>query len=79
MHINIEFMASLRRPKDLDRIAKIEVPDDLTLKQVLKNLGYSFNEIRILQAFRSDGSRLTLKDTLNDGEKVFLTIPVGGG
>ena len=79
MQINIEFMVSLRRPKNLDRIAQINVPDNSTLKHVLKLLEYNFNEIRILQVFRPDGSRLTRKDILKDGEKLFLTIPVGGG
>ena len=63
----------------LERIANIDVLNDYTLKQVLKFLEYDINEIRVLQAFRSDCSRLTSKDVLVDGEKLFLTIPVRGG
>lgn len=79
MKINIEFMASLRRPNNLERIATMEVPDNYTLKQLLKLLKYNFNEIRILQVFKSDGTRLKQKDVLLEGDKLFLTIPVGGG
>ena len=79
MIINLEFMASLRRPKHLERIAIIDVPEKSTLKQMLKHLDYSFQEIRVLQVFRADGSRLSQKDILQNGDKLFLTIPVGGG
>lgn len=79
MQIYIEFMASLRRPKNLERIAKIDVPVNCTLKQVLKSLHYNFNEIRILQSYLSDGTRLMQKDIIKEGDKLFLTIPVGGG
>ncbi len=79
MKLKIEFMGSLRRPKDFDRIMDIEIPENCTLKQLLKFLEYSDNEIRILLAFRSDGSKIIQKELLKDGDSIFLTIPIGGG
>ena len=79
MKLNIEFMGSLRRPKNYDRIITIDLPDNSTLKDLLKLLDYSDHEIRMLLAFRKDGSKIIKKDILQDGESLFLTIPIGGG
>jgi hypothetical protein len=79
MKINIEFMGSLRRPKHLDRLETLEIPENYTLKELFKFLDYSLTEIRILQAFRKDGSRIIPKDVLKPNESIFLTIPIGGG
>lgn len=79
MKISIEFMGSLRRPKDLDRLTTIELPNDCSLKQLLRFLEYSEDEIRILMAFRTDGTKINQKDVLQDNDKIFLTIPIGGG
>ena len=79
MKILIEFMGSLRRPKDLDRTATIELPNDCTLKQLLNFLEYTENEIRVLMAFRIDGTKIKQKEVLKDNENIFLTIPIGGG
>lgn len=79
MKLKIEFMGSLRRPMDLDRIIEIEIPDNCTLTELLKFLEYSDNEIRLLLAFRTDGSKIGKKELLQDYESIFLTIPIGGG
>ena len=79
MKLTIEFMGSLRRPKDLDRLATIELPDNCTLKNLLRFLEYTDNEIRVLMAFKTDGSKINLKDVLYDGQSIFITIPIGGG
>lgn len=79
MKINVEFMGILRRPESLKRIETVEIPDNSSLKNLLKLLEYSDIEIRRLQAFYKDGTKIGLKETLRDGAELFLTIPIGGG
>ena len=79
MKLKIEFMGSLRRPKNFDRIMDIEVPEKCTLKQLLKFLEYSDNEIQMLLAFKSDGTKIIHKEQLAEGDSIFITIPIGGG
>ena len=79
MKINIEFMGFLRRPKSINRIETIEIPDNSSLKNLLKFLEYSDIEIRRIQAFLKDGTKIDLKEILKDGAELFLTIPIGGG
>lgn len=79
MKIKVEFMGILRRPEALDRIEIIDIPDNSSLRALLKVLEYSDIEIRRLQAFHKDGTKIGLKDVLKDGDDLFLTIPIGGG
>lgn len=79
MNVKIEFMGSLRRPNNIDRITKFNIPENCTLKELFIILEYSSEEILRLQAFLKDGSRLTLKDILHENDSLFITIPIGGG
>lgn len=79
MKLTIEFMGSLRRPQGLKRQDTVEIPDDCTLKQLLRFLEYNDHEINVLMAYRTDGSKIIQKDVLKDGDSIFLTIPIGGG
>ena len=79
MKIKIEFMGSLRRPKNMDRKTTIEIADDSSLKDLLKILEYTEVEIRRVQTFHKDGTRVELHDQFKEGDYLFLTIPIGGG
>lgn len=79
MKVKVEFMGILRRPKDFDRLITIELKEDSSLKELLRFLEYSDIEIRRLQAFYKDGTKIGLNEILPDGAELFLTIPIGGG
>ena len=79
MNIQIEFMGSLRRPKNLERVTNIDIPEKSSLKELFKILEYTGEEIRRLQAFQKDGTRINLKDILHENDSLFITIPIGGG
>lgn len=76
-------MALIRRPTDLPRIFSRDVEENTKIKILLSDLGYNFQEIRMFQLFVTNTSgeeeRITRNYILKENDKIFVTIPVGGG
>ena len=84
MKIEFLLMALLKRPKDLSRNFTLNIEEGTKLKTILSDLGYSNQEIRMFQLFvakrgNEDSERISRSYELIDGDKIMVTIPVGGG
>ncbi|MFQ5980555.1 MAG: hypothetical protein ACE5OZ_20650 [Candidatus Heimdallarchaeota archaeon] len=85
MIIHIELMALIKRPNSLPRVFSKEFNRELVVRTLLKDLGFSSREIRFLQVFISrddrkpDAKRVSRSYPLKDHDKVFITMPIGGG
>jgi sulfur carrier protein ThiS len=84
MIVKVTLMALLRRPNDLPRKFERDIDEGTTVKEFLKQLGYTIQEIRLLQIFLSENNdtenqRVSLNYVLQENDELFLTIPVGGG
>ncbi len=84
MKIYVELMSFIRRPDNVPRTFEHELDESTTISQLLKNLGYTSDEIRMMQTFVStvtekDNVRAQRSYVLKDGDHLFITLPVGGG
>ncbi|MHA2496297.1 MAG: hypothetical protein ACXAEI_12475 [Candidatus Hodarchaeales archaeon] len=86
MIIHIELMAIIKRPNDIPRVFSKEFDNNqLVVKALLEEIGFSPQDIKLLQVFvtRPDSSgnatRVPRNYALKNNDKVFITIPVGGG
>ncbi|MHA2364271.1 MAG: hypothetical protein ACXAC7_09960 [Candidatus Hodarchaeales archaeon] len=71
-------MATLRRPNNLPRISEQKINIGTKIKDLLSLLHYKETEIPMLQIF-VNGIREDLNYVLNNNDKVYITIPIGGG
>ena len=76
--IEIELMASLRRPAELQRISIQKVIPSTTIQKLLLELKYEESELSIMQVYVNK-ERVRLNHILDDKDIVFVTIPIGGG
>ena len=76
-------MALIKRPEDLPRIFSWDVEDNTKIKTVLTDLGYNSQEIRMFQLYvtnsNGEAEKITRNYILQEGDEIFVTIPVGGG
>lgn len=77
-------MAIIRRPDDVPRTFEREINETMTIKQLLTNLEFTSDEIRMLQCFVSSSTdknnvRVQRSYALKDGDNLFFTLPIGGG
>lgn len=86
MIIHIELMAIIKRPNDIPRVFSKEFDNTkLVVKALLEEIGFSPQEIKLLQVFvtspDSSGNAIRVPRSydLKNDDKVFITIPVGGG
>lgn len=84
MEIQVELMAIIKRPNDIPREFSREVDPNTKLRTFLKQLGFESSEIRQMQFFigkpdQKEGDRVRTNYVLQDGDKLFITIPIGGG
>lgn len=82
MKVNITMMALIRRPDDLPRIFSWEVEENTKIKTLLTDLGYNFQEIRMFQLYVTnigEETKISRNYILKENDKIFITIPVGGG
>ena len=84
MKIYVELMSFVKRPNDVPRTFERELDKSMTVEQLLKHLGFTSDEIRMMQSFVSTVSdsnnvRVQRSYVLKDGDHLFITLPVGGG
>ena len=77
-------MSFVKRPNDVPRTFERELDKSMTVEQLLKHLGFTSDEIRMMQSFVSTVSdsnnvRVQRSYVLKDGDHLFITLPVGGG
>ncbi|MHA2252217.1 MAG: hypothetical protein ACXAD7_17765 [Candidatus Kariarchaeaceae archaeon] len=82
--VKITLMALLKRPNDLPRIFDKEISGEVKLRSLLRDLGYTTQEIGMMQVFVSNNSevnnqRVSLDYILQNDDEIFVTVPVGGG
>ena len=75
--VNIEIIPGLKNPRKEHRF-DMDLPDDATVKTMLKEIGYEEKEIEQLMV--SISNRLVPKEKrLKDGDDIFVWAPIGGG
>ncbi|MFX0092877.1 MAG: hypothetical protein ACFFBD_14055 [Candidatus Hodarchaeota archaeon] len=84
MIVKTTLMALVRRPDKLPREFEKEIKENTTVNSFLSDLGYSSQEIRVLQVFVSSNNdtgsiRVPPDYILKNNDELFITIPVGGG
>ena len=84
MKIYVELMSFVKRPNDVPRTFERELDKSMTVEQLLKHLGFTSDEIRMMQSFVSTATdknnvRVQRSYDLKDGDHLFITLPVGGG
>ena len=84
MKINVEFMSFIKRPNNVPRTFERDIEKSMTIEQFLIHLGFTLDEIRMMQNYISTSSnkknvRAQRSYALKDGDSLFITIPVGGG
>ena len=84
MKINVEFMAFIRRPDNVPRVFEKQINEPMNIKQLLKHLEFTSDEIRMMQCFVSTSTdknnvRVQRSYDLKDGDHLFVTLPIGGG
>ena len=84
MKIFVELMSFVKRPNNVPRTFERELDESMTIEQFLKHLGFTTDEIRMMQCYISTASdkenvRAQSRYELKDGDNLFITIPVGGG
>jgi sulfur carrier protein ThiS len=77
MKINIELSGALKR-KAKENCFELEVAEGKTVHQVLLDMGYKEEEIRYLIAILN-GNRVELATTLQEGDRLRILLPIGGG
>ncbi len=84
MKIFVELMAIIKRPNNVPRTFEREMDKPLTIKELLMNLDFTLDEIRMMQCFittstKSKSVRVERNYTLRNGDNLFVTLPIGGG
>ena len=77
MTVHVEFMGPVKRPTPEPQ-AEVTLPDGGTIEDLLLALGYQPMHVRHIGVFRGD-VRLPRGSRLADGDRVVLTLPLGGG
>ncbi|OLS20034.1 MAG: hypothetical protein HeimC3_42450 [Candidatus Heimdallarchaeota archaeon LC_3] len=70
-------MASLRRQKNQPREFDLDIEAGVTVREIMKQY-FNNDEIRMIQVI-IDGLRVKLDQILQLNDRLFVTIPIGGG
>lgn len=62
----------------MDRTFDLTFQEPITVGDLLLQLGFDQSEARTIQVF-SNGNRVGARSKLHNRDKIFITIPVGGG
>ena len=76
LKITVEIMSLLRC--DGDRRRNCTVQDEMTVSELIKHLGYSSKEKRYLITIVNQ-KKARFSQKLQNGDHVFITMPIGGG
>ncbi|MFX0064951.1 MAG: MoaD/ThiS family protein [Candidatus Hermodarchaeota archaeon] len=79
IHIRVKLYATLRRHlpnTELGEEVAIEVPERVTIEEVITQLGIDLEEAKIILV---NGIRKTLNDILEENDLLVIFPPVGGG
>lgn len=77
--IEIELMASLKRPNNISRLSVQKTIPSTTIRELLLQLGYDeLIDLPILLTYVNE-DRVHINYILKDNDKIFVTIPIGGG
>ena len=77
MIVHVEFMGPVKRPR-MEDASEVTLADDATIEDLLEGLGYEAMHVRHVSVFRGD-VRLPRGSRLVDGDRVVVTLPLGGG
>ncbi|MHA1984911.1 MAG: MoaD/ThiS family protein [Candidatus Hodarchaeales archaeon] len=77
LKIHVEFMATLRRQKNQPREFDLELEEGVTVRDVMKQY-FNSEEMKMIQVI-IDGLRVNLDQPLQQSDRLFVTIPIGGG
>lgn len=77
MKVSVEMFGGLKNPYGKN-IFEVELKEGATVEHLLKKIGYKKHEMRFLCVFRKR-TQLHLDDELQDGDKLKILIPFGGG
>jgi hypothetical protein len=77
MKIDVEFIGPMKRPWP-DRARSVEVADGAQLAEVLRSFGYRDDEARHLSC-SVNGVAARPKTPLHDGDRLAITLLLGGG
>ena len=70
-------MASLRRQKNQPREFDLDIEAGVTVREIMKQY-FNNDEMRMIQVI-IDGLRVKLDQILQLNDRLFVTIPIGGG
>ena len=77
MTIQVEFTGPMRRPWP-ERSRALEVGEGMLLAELLRSFGYSEDEAKVLSC-SINGATVRLRAPLHDGDRVLVTLLLGGG
>ena len=75
--VHVEFMATLRRQKNQPREFTKDVAEGTKIRDLLKEY-FTVEELRMIHVLVHD-LRVNLEYILNPNDRLFVTIPIGGG
>ena len=79
IEIQVELMASIKRPNNIPRISNHIFSSSISIRKLLLQLGYDpITDILTLITYVNK-ERVRLNYILNNGDYLFITIPIGGG
>ena len=73
----VELMPTIRRLRDKN-IFDLELPDGVTVKTMLRNIGLKDEEMEHLRIFINK-KLVSLNEKIRDGDEVWVGLIVGGG
>jgi molybdopterin converting factor small subunit len=76
--ITVEFMSAIR-PADNQQKAQYTFVEPITLDHLLDSFGFQSSEKRHLMVVVNKRVQNSLEHPLEDGDEIFITLPIGGG
>ena len=67
------------RPADTPRKAQYPFVEPITLDQLLDSFGFKSSEKRHLMVVVNKKVQNSLEHSIEDGDEIFITLPIGGG
>jgi sulfur carrier protein ThiS len=79
IEITLEFMGALRRPTGVQRKANYTFEEPITISQLLDLVGFSPPEKTNLVVIVNKTTQKSLDYIIMNGDKIKVTMPIGGG
>ena len=78
LSITVEFMSAIR-PADAQRKATYTFEEPITLSQLLDSFGFKTPEKSHLIVIVNKSVQNSFNYTIEDGDEILVTLPIGGG